>query len=164
MISTAELLSAAKSARGIPSNYRLAKVLGATDATLQRWNTGRGCPDDAHAAELAVMAGLDVEWVVTSMRAQREKDPTLRAIWARTAERLLMTSAHGSTLPPAPPSSEGGGPDSGFEEGGPTDAGGGLLSSSDGTHIMRSGTPADARLRRMAQTNLARRTKLKKSH
>lgn len=144
MISTAELLSAAKSARGIPSNYRLAKVLGATDATLQRWNTGRGCPDDAHAAELAVMAGLDVEWVVTSMRAQREKDPTLRAIWARTAERLLLTSAGGSTLPPAPPSSEGNGPDSGFGNGDESSNGaGGALMSSQNAHYAQS-TPTDA--------------------
>jgi hypothetical protein len=164
MISTAELLSAAKMARGIPSNYRLAKVLGATDATLQRWNTGRGCPDDAHAAELAVMAGLDVEWVVTSMRAQREKDPTLRAIWARAAERLLMTAAHGSELPPAPPSTGGDDPDSGFGDGGPIDSSGGLLSSSDESHIMRSPTPADARLRRLAKASLGRELKKKKAH
>lgn len=130
MISTAELLIAAKAARGIPSNYRLAKILGATDATLQRWNTGRGCPDDSHAAELAVMAGLDVEWVVVSMRAQREKDPTLRAIWAAAADRLLMTSPHGSELPPAPPSSEGGGPGSGHDDDGPGDASGGALMDS----------------------------------
>lgn len=88
MISTIDLLTAAKRANGIPSNYRLARVLGATDATLQRWNTGRGCPDDAHAARLAEMAGLDVGYVVASMRAEREKDEHLRTIWQSIADRL----------------------------------------------------------------------------
>jgi len=130
MISTAELLAAAKSARGIPSNYRLAKVLEATDATLQRWNTGRGCPDDTHAAKLAEMAGLDVEYVVASMRAAREKDPALRAIWARMAERLLLTSG----MPPrhdggGPPTSEND-PDSGVGEGGTGGDGNGHLAAS----------------------------------
>lgn len=137
MISTAELLAAAKSARGIPSNYRLAKVLEATDATLQRWNTGRGCPDDSHAAKLAVMAGLDVEWVVASMRAQREKDPELRAIWARTADRLLLTSG----MPPRPddqgPPTSGNDPESGVGEGGTGGAKTGTLMSMDESHIMR---------------------------
>ena len=121
MISTAQLLAAAKTGAGIPSNYRLAKVLGATDSTLQRWNTGRGCPDDAHAAELAVMAKLDVEWVVASMRAAREKDPTLRAIFTRTAERLLLTSA--AAPGPMPPSGGGSGGDDDSGDGGDGDGG-----------------------------------------
>lgn len=164
MISTAELLAAAKSARGIPSNYRLAKVLEATDATLQRWNTGRGCPDDAHAAKLAQMAGLDVEWVVVSMRAQREKDPALRAIWEAAADRLLLTSG----MPPrhdggAPPTSEDG-PEGGSSTDDENASGGGALMSSQNAHYAQLTTPKDARLRRIAKASLGRALKAKKAH
>ena len=109
MLTTLDLLAAAKRGAGIPSNYRLARKLDITDSAVQRWNTGRGVPDDANAAELAVMAGLDVEYVVASMRAAREKDPTLKAIFVRTAERLLLT-ATGPTAGPMPP------PESGSDE------------------------------------------------
>lgn len=88
MLTTSDLLAAAKRGAAIPSNYRLARVMGLSDNTVFRWSSGAGAPDDLHAARLAEMAGLDVEYVVASMKAAREKDPELRAIWARMAERL----------------------------------------------------------------------------
>jgi hypothetical protein len=134
-------------------------VLGATESTLQRWNTGRGQPDDAHSIRLAEMAGLDPGYVVASMRSIREKDPELRAFWAHIARRLLLTSGTDAETPP---------PEGGDDENGSGDGGGNDPDSSDPvTHIMRStavATPADARLRRIAKAALGRALKLKKSH
>jgi hypothetical protein len=164
MLTISDLLSAAKRGAGIPSNYRLARVLGLTDSGVQRWTSGRGVPDDAQAHRMAVMAGLDSGYVIASVRALREKDESLRAIWADMAERLLLTSG----MPPrhdggAPPTSENG-PGSGGGGDEPSNGAGGALMSSDESHIMRSSTPSDARLRRIAKASLGRALKAKKAH
>lgn len=88
MLSTSDLVSAAKAAQGISSSYRLARVLGTSDQTLYRWKAGQAAPDDSHAAKLAQMAGLDPGYVIAQMRALREKDPELREIWQSMADRL----------------------------------------------------------------------------
>lgn len=83
-----DLLAAVRAAQGIPSNYRLARVLGVTETTVQRWNTGANLPDDAMSARLAEMAGFDPDMVVASMHAERAHEPGERARWTRIAERL----------------------------------------------------------------------------
>lgn len=88
MISTRELLEAAKSARGLPSNYRLARELDVPEKTVQRWNTGKNSPDDVHAAQLAVLAGLDPAEVVVSIRAERSTEPAMRSLWEGIAKKL----------------------------------------------------------------------------
>lgn len=88
MITTAELMAAAKRAQGIPSNYRLARVLDVPESTVQRWNTGRGRPDDAHAARLGELAGIDPGIAVASVRAEREGDGPMRSLWEGIAKKL----------------------------------------------------------------------------
>ncbi|ABM94792.1 DUF3693 domain-containing protein [Methylibium petroleiphilum] len=88
MISTRELLEAAKSARGLPSNYRLARELDVPEKTVQRWNTGKNSPDDVHAAQLAELAGLDPAEVVVSIRAERSTEPAMRSLWEGIAKKL----------------------------------------------------------------------------
>jgi hypothetical protein len=134
MLTTLDLLAAAKRGAGIPSNYRLARKLDITDSAVQRWNTGRGVPDDANAMRMAQMAGLDSGYVVASMRALREPNPELRAIWAEMAERLLLTSG----MPPrpdnsGPPTSENGPDSEGSGEPGNEAGGGPLMSGAERT-------------------------------
>lgn len=88
MLTTAELMAAAKARAGIPSNYRLAKVLGVTETTVMRWNTGRSTPDDEPARRLAELAELDAGFVVASIRAEREKSGPMFDVWSKVAERL----------------------------------------------------------------------------
>jgi hypothetical protein len=88
MLTASELLAAAKAAQGIPSNYRLARVLGVPESTVQRWNTRRGLPSDEYCAKLADLAGLDRGEVVAWIRAERETDPYMRDVWASVAKRL----------------------------------------------------------------------------
>ncbi len=111
---TADLLAAAKRGAGIPSNYRLARVLGTNDNTLSRWQSGKVIPDDAYAVRMAALAGLDAGYVVAAMRAFREKDEGLRAIWADMAERLLLTAG----MPSRPDSDAPGGTGSGSDDAG----------------------------------------------
>ena len=130
MLSTSQLLAAAKQAQGIQSNYRLARILGTTDNTLSRWHSGRVIPDDAYAVRLAQLAGLDPGYVVAAMRAFREKDEHMRSIWMDMAERLAAAPA----APNAGPGGSGhGGTDDGPEFG-PSDGSlphGGLDASAD---------------------------------
>lgn len=130
MLSTSDLMAAAKGAKGITSNYRLARVLDTSDNTLYRWKKGESVPDDSHAVKLAHMAGLDPGYVVAAMRALREKDPELRAVWEDMANKLsaLATMRRMSIGGPKGGGSDGIGGDLSDESG---SGGGGLLSKSD---------------------------------
>jgi transcriptional regulator with XRE-family HTH domain len=99
-----ELLAAAKAGGNIPSSYRLARLLGVSDNTVNRWQHSKGWPDDLAAARLADLAGLDVGAVVASMHAQRASEPKARELWQAIADRLAATAPAG----PAPLG--GGGP------------------------------------------------------
>lgn len=88
MMKTRDLLDAAKAARGLPSNYRLARELDVPEKTVQRWSTGRNFPDDVHAARLAELAGFDPGLVVAWINAERSTEGEARALWVSVAERL----------------------------------------------------------------------------
>ena len=88
MLTTADLLAAAKAAQGIPSNYRLARTLDVPEKTVQGWNTGKHIPSDRYAATLAQMAGIDVGVVMASFAAQRASDDQSRSLWEGVARRL----------------------------------------------------------------------------
>ena len=93
MISIQQLLDAAKAGANIPSNYRLARVLGVHDNTLNRWQHARGLPDDVMAVRLAEMAHLDPDYVVASMHAARAATDDERSLWTRIARRLEAVAA-----------------------------------------------------------------------
>lgn len=93
MLTANDLLESAKRAQGIPSNYRLARVLGVTETTVANWKHARSTPDDAMALRLAEMAGLDPSDVLPAMYALRATDPAIRATWRVIAERLAATAA-----------------------------------------------------------------------
>lgn len=82
------LLTAAKTAQGIPSNYRLARVLGVSDNTLNNWQSGRAAPSDLQAIRLAEMAGIDPAAVLAELAAARAKDDGTRAVWRGLADKL----------------------------------------------------------------------------
>lgn len=89
MLTTATLIDAAKKAQGLPSNGRLALVLGVPDKTVQRWNTGKNQPDDAHAIRLASLAGLDPAEVLAALAWERSTGET-RRVWETVAKRAAQ--------------------------------------------------------------------------
>lgn len=88
MLTTDQLLDAAKTAAGITSDYRLARTIPVSDNTLYNWRHGLTSPDEERSARLAEMAGLDVGYVLTCMAAARAKDEGLKSAWATLAKRL----------------------------------------------------------------------------
>ena len=93
MLTTFDLLSAAKANSGIPSNYRLARILDVPDNTVVRWNTGRNKPDDEMVRRLAELAGLDPAPVVAAIRAERAAPGPMRDLWSGMAAMLSKASA-----------------------------------------------------------------------
>ena len=93
MITTKELLAKAKAEQGIPSNYRLARVLDIPETTVMRWNTGRNRPDDEAVMRLAELAGIDPGAAVAAIRAERAEDGPLRELWVAMAKRLQGAAA-----------------------------------------------------------------------
>lgn len=92
-MSPKELLAAVRAAQNVPSNYALARVTGIAERSLQRWNVGSHTPDDATAARLAELAGLDPDATVAAMHAQRAAEPAERSRWERIARRLQSAGA-----------------------------------------------------------------------
>ena len=93
MITVTVLMDRAKAAAGIPSNYRLARVLDVTENTVSNWKHGRKLPDESTALRLAEMAGLDAGEVLASVRAARADAGPVRDVWADVAARLARTAA-----------------------------------------------------------------------
>lgn len=92
-----DLMSAAKDASGIPSNYRLAHVLGVTVHTVANWQNDRALPNEAMTIRLAELAGVDPAPYLAEMAAGRAKDDETRGMWLAIADRLrkapMMASA-----------------------------------------------------------------------
>lgn len=98
MLTTAELLAQAKAAQGIPSNYRLSRVLDVPEKTVQRWNTGKSRPDDEHAARLALMAGIDPGVAIASINAERDPTGPMHSVWVGIAQRLERAGVSAAVL------------------------------------------------------------------
>lgn len=82
MLTVPALLAQARAHQGIPSNYRLAKVLGVTEHAVSSWQNGRRVPDDEMSVRLAELAALPPGRVLAAMHALREPEGTpLRAAW-----------------------------------------------------------------------------------
>jgi transcriptional regulator with XRE-family HTH domain len=87
MLTTSQLLDAAKLAQNIGSEYRFARVLGVADNTLYNYRHGR-TPDDERALKLAKMAGFDIGYALICMAAERTKDAEARASFLVAAAAL----------------------------------------------------------------------------
>ncbi len=83
-----DLMTAAKEASGIPSNYRLAQVLGVTVHTVANWQNDRALPNEAMTIRLAELAGVDPAPALAEMAAGRAKDEETRGVWLAIADRL----------------------------------------------------------------------------
>lgn len=100
MLTTLDLLDAAKLAQGIRSEYRLARVLGVSDNGLYNYRHGR-TPDDERALRLAMLAGLNVPYVLTCMAAERSKDADTKSALTKAARDLAdLLSGPGGNTPP----------------------------------------------------------------
>lgn len=87
MLTTSTLMDAAKAGQSINSDYRLAKVLGASENTLYYWRRGRACDDD-YAVKMAQMAGVHIGYALVCIAAERAKDEATKSGYLAAAKAL----------------------------------------------------------------------------
>lgn len=88
MHDTGSLLDAAKSRQAIPSDYKLAKALGVSQARISGYRIGKSRPDDLTARKIAELADLDEGYVVACLHAERAQNEEARGLWEGIAKRL----------------------------------------------------------------------------
>lgn len=87
-----ELLDAAKTAQGIASDYRLAKLLGVPGGTVSNYRRGANFPANSIAWRLGELAGIDPATAMIGCNLERTSNPADRALWRELGRRIV--SAH----------------------------------------------------------------------
>lgn len=93
MLTTPQLLDAAKSKQGISSDYKLSLLLDITTGGVGNYRHGRSIPDDSMAERLADLAGIDRGYVLVCLHAERAKEDSVRSTWRTVADRLAHAAA-----------------------------------------------------------------------
>lgn len=111
MLSTNQLIDAAKARQGISSDYKLGVVLGLTDSAIPNYRKGRSSPKDEIASTMADLAGLDRGYVLSCLHAERATNSETRLVWEGIAERLQKAGVAAAVI--LSMGFWGGGPDGG---------------------------------------------------
>jgi hypothetical protein len=88
MLTTAKLLAALKKANGNCSDYRVAKILKVTTATVSRWNCNLGPMSEETAKKAAELLGFDPVYVVACIHAEQQKGKDIYPVWKDLCHRL----------------------------------------------------------------------------
>jgi len=75
------------------SAYAVAKVLGCTQSCAKNWELGQRVMDENHAEKVAGMLGLELDFVVLSLQAERANKSNMDRI-AAIFERAALASLH----------------------------------------------------------------------
>lgn len=82
---TNDFLDELKSLNGNASDYRLAKILEVKAATISNYRHGKSFFDDAVCERVADLLGIQPEYVLACIHAERAKSPSLRTAWTHIA-------------------------------------------------------------------------------
>jgi transcriptional regulator with XRE-family HTH domain len=88
MHTTTEYLDEAKARLNLPSDYALAKAIGATRQAISNYRNGKTAFDDTTALKVAELLEVDPAIVVSAAHAERARKPEEKAVWASIYERL----------------------------------------------------------------------------
>jgi len=101
MKSTVQWLDAIKRAKGLSSDYAVAKALGVTAQVVSHYRAGRRAFDPYMAVKVAELVGVDPMQVIASAEAERARNDEQRAFWRRLAAAwvLPMCAAAGLAAP-----------------------------------------------------------------
>lgn len=94
-IHIAALLDKAKDIHSLPSDYKLALVMGISHVSLLSYRSGKTLPDARVISLLCDLTGDDPAILAAEIEAERAKSPQARALWLEISERLAMTARHG---------------------------------------------------------------------
>lgn len=83
-----ELLDATKYAKGIKSDGELARLLGVSKQAMSQYYKNERAPDDFACLKIAEALGKPLAEIITTVRAETEKDQTRREAWEQYMKRL----------------------------------------------------------------------------
>jgi transcriptional regulator with XRE-family HTH domain len=89
------LLDKAKLIHSLPSDYKLALVLGVSFSSIGNYRHGKTLPDARVISLLCDLTGDDPALVLVQVEAERAKTDEARSLWASVFERLSMTARQG---------------------------------------------------------------------
>jgi plasmid maintenance system antidote protein VapI len=85
---TTDLMDAVKDAKGIHSDYALAKRLGVLPQTISNYRHGRTQMADEIAVAMAAMIDRAPAPILAQLAADRAKSPEVARIWREAAKML----------------------------------------------------------------------------
>lgn len=104
MWTTKKLLKSLKQNNGNCTNYRIHKILDCSPRAVSNWDNGRATMDDTYARKAANLLGLDEDYVVACITAERNKNTSNYDLWKHICHRLGAVAAllfvSVSVLPP----------------------------------------------------------------
>ena len=89
------LLDKAKVMHRLPSDYKLALVMGVQQTTLGNYRTGKTLPDARVITLICDLTGDDAALLAAEIEAERAKTDEARALWQNIARRLSLGAAAG---------------------------------------------------------------------
>ena len=97
MANIANLLDKAKVIHSLPSDYKLALVMGVQQSSLRNYRTGKTLPDERVISKICELTGDDPAILLIQIEAERAKTDEARALWSSIARRLSLGVAAGVT-------------------------------------------------------------------
>lgn len=93
MKTTIDFLNDLNSKLGDASDYRVAKELGVTKATVSTWRVGKGTMGEDAALRVADLLGEDPKFVLACVLAERSKSKKAKQVLRQIADGLRRTAA-----------------------------------------------------------------------
>lgn len=79
-----------KTAKGLPSDYAAAKMLGLSRATISKYRSTTPTLDEDTAMKVALVLGVDPAGIIVDQLAERTKSPEVRTALLRVASQLCI--------------------------------------------------------------------------
>lgn len=87
----AALLDKAQVIHRLPSDYKLALVMGVSASSLTSYRQGKTLPDARVISKLCALTGDDPALLLAQIEAERSKTDEARALWREVVQRLQST-------------------------------------------------------------------------
>ena len=87
------LLDKAKVIHSLPSDYKLALIMGVNLTSLANYRNGKTLPDARVIRQICNLTGDDPAVLVAEIEAERAKTSDARELWQQVAERLRLVPA-----------------------------------------------------------------------
>ena len=89
---TTDLMDAVKEAKGIESDYGLAKLLAVEPTTVSNYRRGRSQASDEIVLKMAAMIGRAPAPILAQIAAERASSPEVAKVWRDAAKVLARAS------------------------------------------------------------------------